>query len=650
MNQPFPGSKSNSRLQVQKNGIFCKKRSLTMKTMKLLMMTVAVCWTLGFVFAHVPQAQGSVPNAARAATCPLIQNPLGREPVSLNGKWNYIIDVYEVGFYSYRYEERSDGFFQNQKPRDKSDLVEYDFDKSPLINVPGDRNTQVPELIYYEGTVWYKKTFDDPRKDKINRLFVYFGAANYEAIVYLNGKKLGNHIGGFTPFCFEITDHVRATQNHLIIKVDNKRRLDGVPTVNTDWWNYGGLTRDVLLIETPKTFIRDYMVQLKKDSSDTLAGWVQLDGPEKQQPITLEIPEIKLKKTLTPDETGKADFEVKAKLSLWSPENPKLYEVVLSGGKNTVRDQIGFRLIQTRGQDILLNGKSVFLRGICLHEESPTRSGRAYSEEDAAILLGWAKELGCNFVRLAHYPHNEYMLKKADQMGLMVWSELPLYWTIQWENPKTLDNAMNQLTEMITRDKNRASIVLWSMANENPVTEVRLKFLKTMVEETRRQDPTRLLTSAMEETSRGSTILLEDPLGQYLDVLGCNEYLGWYDGLPERCDGKTWQTSYNKPLVMSEFGGSALYGYHADAMTRFSEEYQESLYIHQLAMLKKIPFLRGTSPWILKDFRCPRRLLPGIQDYYNRKGLFSETGQRKKAFYVMQKFYMEKIEQEKAEQ
>jgi len=589
---------------------------------------------------------------------PLIQNPLGREPVSLNGKWNYIIDVYETGFYSYRYEETSNGFFRNQKPKDKSDLVEYDFDKSPLINVPGDWNSQKPELMFYEGTIWYKKSFDDPRKDKTHRLFVYFGAANYDAFVYLNGKKLGRHIGGFTPFCFEITDRVQETQNFLIVKVDNKRYRDAVPTVNTDWWNYGGITRDVMLIETPQTFIRDYMVQLKKDSSDAIAGWVQLDGAQKQQTITLEIPEIKLKKTFTPDQTGKATFEVttatkesfftkKITVSLWSPKNPKLYDVVLSAGQDTIRDQIGFRQIQTRGQDILLNGKPVFLRGICIHEESPMRPGRAYSEEDAEVLLGWAKEMGCNFVRLAHYPHNEYMLKKADRMGLLVWSELPVYWTIQFENPQTLDNAMNQLTEMITRDKNRASVVLWSIANETPVNETRLKFLTALIDKTRRMDPTRLMTAAMEKTSRGNTVLIEDPLGQYLDVLGCNEYVGWYEGLPERCDDKMWQTSYEKPLIMSEFGGGALAGYHADNKTRFSEEYQEDLYIHQVEMLKKIPFLRGTSPWILKDFRSPRRLLPDIQDYYNRKGLFSETGQKKKAFYVMQKFYREKAQQQK---
>ena len=135
--------------------------------------------------------------------------------------------------------------------------------------------------------------------------------------------------------------------------------------------------------------------------------------------------------------------------------------------------------------------------------------------------------------------------------------------------------------------------------------------------------------------------MIDDPLGEYLDVLGCNEYVGWYDGLPEKADRIEWKTKYQKPLVMSEFGGEALYGNHGDALTRWTEEYQENLYQHQVSMLKRISFLRGTCPWILMDFRSPRRPLPGIQDFHNRKGLISDRGERKKAFYVMQRYYRE---------
>jgi len=155
-------------------------------------------------------------------------------------------------------------------------------------------------------------------------------------------------------------------------------------------------------------------------------------------------------------------------------------------------------------------------------------------------------------------------------------------------------------------------------------------------------DPTRLFTAAMERHYiDDNTQMIDDPLGSQLDVLGCNEYVGWYDGLPEKADRIVWKTVYNKPLIMSEFGGGALYGYHGDSLTIWTEEYQENLYRHQINMLKKIPFLRGTTPWILMDFKSPRRPLPEIQDYYNRKGLISNRGQKKKAFKVMQEFYQE---------
>jgi beta-glucuronidase len=570
-----------------------------------------------------------------------IANPDGRKTTSLDGKWQVIVDPYESGFYDYRYKPSANGYFKDAKPKTKSDLVEYDFDRSETLNVPGDWNTQSDQLFFYEGTIWYRKSFDYERRPN-TRLFVYFGAANYFADVYLNGEKIGQHEGGFTPFNFEITKLVRGTGNSLIVKVDNKRRRDAVPTLMTDWWNYGGLTRHVKLVETPATFVHDYFIQLRKGSRNRVSGWVKLDGDKRSQKITVRIPEAGISKSFTTDASGSAAIDFTADLKLWSPENPKLYDVAIEAETDQVRDQIGFRSIETKGTDILLNGRPIFLRGVCIHEEAPLRGGRAYSREDALTLLGWAKELGANFVRLAHYPHNEFIVREADRMGIMVWSEIPVYWTILWENPATFDNARNQLTEMIARDKNRAAVVIWSVANETPLGDARLSFLKNLISHARSLDSTRLMSAAMERHyTDATTQMIDDPLGEYLDVLGCNEYVGWYDGLPEKADRLEWKSKYEKPLVMSEFGGDALYGHHGDPLTRWTEEYQENLYQHQLNMLKKIPFLRGTAPWILTDFRSPRRPLPGIQDYWNRKGLISNRGEKKKAFYVMQQYYRE---------
>jgi beta-glucuronidase len=153
-------------------------------------------------------------------------------------------------------------------------------------------------------------------------------------------------------------------------------------------------------------------------------------------------------------------------------------------------------------------------------------------------------------------------------------------------------------------------------------------------------DPSRLISAALERHETEPKIqMINDPLGAELDVLGCNEYLGWYEGLPDRSDGVTWHTTYDKPLVITEFGADAKYGLHGDALTRWTEEYQASVYEHQLAMLERIPFLRGLTPWILMDFRSPRRPLPGVQDFWNRKGLLSEHGEKKQAFFVLQRFY-----------
>ncbi len=564
----------------------------------------------------------------------LINNIPNRTTISLNGPWQAIIDPYETGLNA--------RFYLNTKPKDKRELVEYDFDKSDVLKVPGDWNLQKKELFFYEGPVWYKKSFSY-RKREHTRVFVYFGAANYFTRVYLNGQVLGEHEGGFTPFDFEVTDQIREDDNFLVAEVNNARRRDGVPSVNTDWWNYGGLTRDVMLVEVPETFIQDYFVQLAKGSTHEISGWVQLSGATSAQQVTVEIPEAAIRETVTTDAAGRAEFHFSAKLELWSPAKPKLYDVVLSSAGDKVRDSVGFRTIETRGTQILLNGKPIFLRGISLHEEAPIRGGRAFSREDAETLLGWARELGCNFVRLTHYPHNENMTRQADRMGLMVWSEIPVYWDIDWENPATLQNAENQLREMIARDHNRASVVFWSLSNETPIKPARLTFLHHLSDSARQLDPTRLITSAMSHVDEAGpdARALNDPLGEYLDVLGLNEYLGWYGGRPEDADRMQWKFAWNKPLIMSEFGGGAPYGRHGEADERWTEEYQADLYQHQFNMLKKIPSLAGLSPWVLMDFHSPRRLLPGTQDYYNRKGLVSNLGQHKKAFDVLQKYYRE---------
>ena len=575
-----------------------------------------------------------------------IQNIQGRKIQSLNGKWNYIIDPYENGYYDYRHEPfdqsktGTGGYFDDKVQKDKSELIEYDFDHSPQMNVPGDWNSQSEKLELYEGNVWLRKKFD-AKPEKGKRYFVYFGAVNYEAHVYLNGKKLGVHKGGFTPFQFDVTSNLKVGENSIVLKVDNIRKQDEIPTVNTDWWNYGGITRDVFLAEFPEHFINDYKLQLVKGNKNLLNFSVKLADATAGQEITLSIPELKLEKKYKTDSEGKiADEFTWNNLSLWSPETPKLYAVNIKTDKENINDKIGFRTIQVDGDSILLNGKSVFLRGISLHDENPLLAGRLRSEGDMRMMLQWAKDMNCNYVRLAHYPHNEEMIRLADEMGLLVWAEVPVYWTISWTNPATYANAKQQLTDLIVRDKNRASVIVWSIGNETPLSDARLSFMSNLAETARSLDDTRLVAAALEVHREGNNIILNDPLGEKIDLVSFNEYAGWYwGGNPSEIAKYNFDIKYKKPVVITEFGGDALGGFHADENTRWSEEYQEALYKNQITMLSKIGALRGMTPWILTDFRSPRRQHPIYQNFWNRKGLISETGKKKKAFYVLKDFY-----------
>ena len=306
-----------------------------------------------------------------------------------------------------------------------------------------------------------------------------------------------------------------------------------------------------------------------------------------------------------------------------------------------VSDRIGFRTIETRGDKLLLNGEEIFCKGISIHEEMlGGAGGRAFSDAHARALLSEAKEMNCNFVRLAHYPHNENMVRAAEEMGIMVWSEIPVYWTIAFDNPDTYANAERQLVDMIARDHNRANVIIWSVANETPLGDSRLAFLSRLITKARELDPTRLVSAAMEKIEyEGRMMTVNDPLVEIADLISFNQYVGWYDGTPEKCDEVTWTFAVKKPVMVTEFGGGAVYGRHGAIDQRFTEENQEYLYRKNIDMLSRMPGLAGVSPWILKDFRSPKRMLDGIQDDYNRKGLLSEKGERKKAFYVMQSWY-----------
>lgn len=584
-----------------------------------------------------------------------------REGVSLDGTWTYSIDPYRDGAAGFHGEPAGRGHrrwddtdVDRARAADPLALYEYDMDTAPEATLPASWLTHAPEMRHYQGLVWYQRRFDAaPQPGK--RYFLRFGAANYSAEAWLNGQRLGRHEGGFTPFAFEVTGLLRASGNRLVVGVDSTHSDHTVPPPVTDWETYGGITRSVRLIEVPETFVDDAWVRLTDDGR--IAVDVALDGPRAASAtVELAIGELGVRQQATTDAGGRARFDLPAPADLhrWSPDAPQLYDVTVSAGADRWRDRIGFRTLAVEGAHILLNGEPVFLRGISLHEEEigpdPTRH---ITPEAARALLSQVKDgLHGNFVRLAHYPHDEAMVRAADEMGLLVWSEVPVYWRIAWDDPATLATARRTLAENILRDRNRASIALWSVGNETPVTDARNVFMARLVADVRALDPHRLVTAALlteRDESEGHPVLrLADPLASEVDVLAVNTYNGWYG--PDRTGDLArfeWRLPQDRPLILSEFGADAKYGLREAGATphKFSEEYQAGYYRDTLAMAARIPTLAGMSPWILKDFRSPRRQLGAVQDGWNRKGLISELGEPKLAFAVLAAWYAQKRRQ-----
>ncbi len=598
--------------------------------------------------------------AARAQTTPspVLASADLRPGLSLSGLWRYSIDPYRSGLTGFhgeaanaserRYAETD----VEAATRDGGGPFEYDMQAAPTATLPGSWLNYSAEMRHYQGLVWHQRRFA-AKVEAGQRQFLRFGAANYKARVYLNGAFVGEHEGGFTPFAFEVTDKLRAGENQVTVAVDSAASPASVPPPVTDWENYGGITRDIRLIATAQTFVDDAWVRLSRDGRIMVDA--RLDGPQAAgRAITLHVPTLGVVLSGVTDASGhwKASLAAPKGLVRWSPERPQLYDVTIDAGEDHWRDRVGFRTIETRGSEILLNGKPVFLRGISLHEEEfGVSPSRAITPAAARALLSEAKAgLNANFVRLAHYPHSGVMTRTADELGLLVWSEIPVYWLIDWSNPATLAAARKMLAENILRDRDRASIAIWSIANETPNSPARNAFLQTLAADVRALDDSRLVGAALlaeRSDEKGTPVMtLNDPLAASLDVMAVNTYNGWYT--PDRLDDVpsiVWRAPTDKPLLFSEFGADAKAGFHdlRPSPQKFSEEFQRDYYRATLAMAAKIPTLRGVSPWILKDFRSPRRQ-NGYQQGWNRKGLVSETGQRKLAFDVLADFYAQRAE------
>lgn len=555
----------------------------------------------------------------------------GRGRESLNGNWLFTVDPYDTGLRQRWY---------GPLPRTADGRLypwDYQVDYGEVMPVPSCWNMVKPEWHYYEGSAWYARAFAYKLEKPGERLVLRIGAANYDTKVFLNGEFLGNHLGGYTPFFVELTGKLQA-ENLLQLCVNNQRTLDRVPMRNTDWFNYGGVYRDVELVRLPSNYISDVFAYLVPNHSyRRIRVEVAVDGAAEAGEARVDIPELGIEEIIRL-QNGRGQVTLECQPELWSPEIPKRYEVIVTYGEDRVRDLMGFRQVHAEGNRIYLNGKPLFLRGISVHEDDEVY-GKVSGEEDLRRRYRHAKELGCNFLRLAHYPHTEMAAELADELGFLLWEEIPVYWAIAFENPDTYRDAENQLLELVKRDRNRASVIIWSVGNENPDSDARLHFMKSLAQTAKSNDPSRLVSAAC--LVEPVALKVKDRLVEFLDVVGINEYYGWYNLDYEELKKVAAQTELGKPVVISETGADALAGHHGPADQLFTEEYMADVYRRQVAILREIPYIAGMSPWILYDFRAPRRQNP-YQKGFNRKGLIAlDKETHKQAFHVLQGFYRE---------
>lgn len=576
----------------------------------------------------------------------------GRNAESLNGKWNFAADWYDTCRRAKWFLEKRDDEAGRPMPLD------WDWEAWDRVTVPSCWNLSKPELFYFEGSGVYTRTFRYLPKTPGERAFFRFEGAQYRSSVFLNGEHLGTHDGGSTPFSVEATDHLRE-DNRIVVVVEAGRRPGRIPPDNTDWFNYGGLYRDVLLVRVPPSFIKDWFLRLVPDGKfSTIAIDVEVSDPEGSAapvPSTawLRIAELDVDEKIQirggrgsaridVGGSGGGDGAAARSIELWSPHNPRLYEVELSllgpGGDriDALSDRVGFREVRVSGTDILLNGDPVFLKGISVHEDH-LELGKTTDEATIRATIAHLKELHGDYLRLAHYPHDGRFARIADEEGVLLWEEVPVYWAVDFADPATYADAENQLSELVLRDRNRASVAIWSVGNENEDSDERLSFMSRLAAKARELDGTRPVSAAcLVDHER---LAIADRLADSLDIIGINEYYGWYDPDFQKLPCILENTKPAKPVIVTEFGADARLGHRGSVDDLFTEDKQTRLYEEQIAVIGSCRYIKGMSPWILYDFRCPRRL-NRYQERFNRKGLVdADRVSKKMAFSVLAAFY-----------
>jgi beta-glucuronidase len=566
------------------------------------------------------------------------------------------------------------GFWNIQFDDDDTGGFENGFNGGEIVAVPASWNDQFNERRDYLGTAWYQMTFALPWGWRGQRIFVRFNSVNYLAEVWLNGERLGDHEGGHLPFAFDITDHVRDQANVLVVRVNGALAPDRVPPgnlagqpgvsfgradypdANFDFFPFCGIQRPVLLYTTPQAAIDDVTVTTSiNGTSGIIAVKTLLSGSNLTTRFTMQGHGADL--TVESD-TNEASLTV-ANAALWSPDAPNLYALrveLLQTGEvvDSYSLNIGIRTITVEGDRLLLNGAPIKLLGFGRHEDFPV-VGKGLLPALIVKDYGLMRWIGANSFRTTHYPYSEQMMQLADQMGFMIIDETPAVGLFFTEPGLAKRNELckQYIHDLIDRDKNHPSVIMWSIANEphtakpearetyysdnfkvlaHSSREAAVLAFQEQAELAHALDPTRPLTLVSHE---GAT----EEAWRFVDVISLNRYYGWYtqsgeiDVGVERLSREIdlVHARFPGPFILSEFGTDTIPGHHAEPPEMFSEEYQAEFLSQYIAMLDTKPFVVGQHIWNLCDFKTSQGVVR--MGGYNYKGLFTRDRRPKLAAY-----------------
>ena len=557
-----------------------------------------------------------------------------------------------------------DGIWQLARETKDINYAE-DFTPEKQVAVPSSFNDLYTENEFrmWEKGIWYSRRFYLPAVLKNQRIVLRFGSVSYRASVYLNGKKLGEHETGYTPFEFDVTDAASFDKENLLcVRVENTLSAETVPMGNLDnetetgqisgqypntpfdFFPYAGIHRPVSIYSTGKTAWLDEIIL--NTAIDKQTGKVELTGKADGCADKVRIEILETKQIIETDVNSgsfKACFEIE-NVKLWDVYQPNLYNarIQLLNTEGNLLDeyiqQFGVRTIVVRGNRLLLNGSPVYLKGFGRHEDFDIIGkglNHSVNIRDHELL----KWINANSYRTTHYPYSEELIQLADQQGILLISEAPaVSMNIGFATEKTLQTHLQVMKELIERDRNNPSVIMWSVANEATSDRKEAKpYFKALSDLTRSMDPTRPVIMA-------SCKYEDDAVTEYFDIVSVNLYPGWYH-LPGQIKEakedmkRTLQKIYkkfNKPILVSEFGAGSITGFHNLPADQWSEEYQKDLILSMIEIIRECDFIIGEHVWNFADFRTGQNF---FRVGGNKKGVFTRQRQPKMAAHFLKEVW-----------